>query len=127
LGIRAGARGFAVDPNTVLQWLIEAADQATAFSQYFLHEVHVDQVQLDALFALLSAVKAGEVSDAEATQRLTRSPHWVWVAIDPVSKLLLAIDVGERTLAMAQRLVHQVVQRLAPGCVPLFLTDGFKE
>ena len=28
---------------------------------------------------------------------------------------------------MAQRLVHQVVQVLAPDCVPLFLTDGFKE
>src|SRR5438128_576147 len=28
---------------------------------------------------------------------------------------------------MAQRLVHQVAQVLAPGCVPLFLTDGFKE
>jgi IS1 family transposase len=51
----------------------------------------------------------------------------VWVAIDPVSKLLLALDVGDRTLAMAQHVVHQVVQVLAPGCVPLFLTDGFKE
>ena len=29
------------------------------------------------------------------------SPHWVWAAIDPVTKLLLIIDVGERTLAMA--------------------------
>src|SRR5881397_1734356 len=27
---------------------------------------------------------------------------------------------------MAQRLVHQVLQVLAPDCVPLFLTDGFK-
>jgi len=44
-----------------------------------------------------------------------------------LSKLLLAIDVGERTLAMAQRLVHQVVQVVVPGCLPLFLTDGFKE
>jgi hypothetical protein len=44
-----------------------------------------------------------------------------------VTKLLLTIDVGDRTLAMAQRVVHQVVQVLAPGCVPLFLTDGFKE
>jgi len=43
-----------------------------------------------------------------------------------VTKVLLAIDVGDRTLAMAQRLVHQVVQVLAPGCVPLFLTDGFR-
>ena len=50
---------------------------------------------------MLSAVKVGEVSDAEAIQRLPRSPHWVWVAIDPVTRLLLTIDVGDRTLAMA--------------------------
>jgi IS1 family transposase len=127
LGIRAVARVFEVDPNTVLQWLVEAADHLTAFSQYFLHDVRVTQVQLDELYALLRAVKDGEVSEAEALTRLSRSPHWVWVAMDPVTKLLLAIDVGDRTLAMAQGVVHQVVQVLAPGCVPLFLTDGFKE
>src|SRR5712664_1859988 len=127
LGIRAVARVFEVDPNTVLAWLVEVADHAAAFSRSFLHDVRVTQVQLDELFALLSAVKAGEVSDPEAIQRLSRSPHWVWGALDPVTKLLLTIDVGDRTLAMAQSVVHQVVQVLAPGCVPLFLTDGFKE
>ena len=127
LGIRAVGRVFAVDPNTVLAWLLEVADHLKAFSQYFLRDVRVTQVQLDELYALLRAVKAGELSEAEAIQRLSRSPHWVWVAIDPVTKLLLTIDVGDRTLAMAQGLVHQVVQVLAPGCVPLFLTDGFKE
>jgi len=126
LGIRAVARGFEVDPNTVLQWLVEVADHAVAFSQYVLHDVRVTQVQLDELFTLLSAVKTGEVSEAEAVERLSRSPHWVWAAIDPVTKLLLTVDVGDRTLAMAQRVVHQVVQVLAPACVPLFLTDGFK-
>jgi len=127
LGIRAVARVFEVDPNTVLLWLVEVADQATAFSRYFLHDVRVTQVQLDELFALLSAVQAGEVSEAEAITRLSRSPHWVWTAIDPVTKLLLTIDSGDRTLAMAQRVVHQVVQVLASDCVPLFLTDGYKE
>src|SRR6266852_9304735 len=127
LGMRAVARVFEVDPNTVLAWLVEAADHAVAFSRYFLHDVRVTQVQLDELFALLSAVKAGEVSEAEAITRLSRSSRWVWTAMDPVTKLLLAIDVGDRTLAMAQSMVHQVVQVLAPGCVPLFLTDGFKE
>jgi IS1 family transposase len=127
LGIRAVARVCEVDPNTALAWLVEVADHAAAFSQYFLHDLRVTQVQLDELFALLSAVKAGEVSETEAIQRLSRSPQWVWAAIDPVSKVLLALDVGERTLAMAQRLVHHVVQVLAPDCVPLFLTDGFKE
>jgi transposase-like protein len=125
LGIRAVARVFAVDPNTVLQWVVEVADQATAFSRHFLHDVQGTQVQLDELFAVLSAVKAGEGS-AEALPRWSRSPCWVWVALDPVTKLLLAIAVGERTLALAQRLVHQVAQVLAPDCVPLFLTDGFK-
>jgi IS1 family transposase len=127
LGIRAVARVFAVDPTTVLAWLVEVAEQAAAFSQYFLHDVRVAQVQLDELFALLSAVKTGEISEAEAITRLSRSPHWVWAAIDPVTKLLLTLDVGDRTLAMAQGVVHQVGQVLAPGCVPLFLTDGFRE
>src|SRR5712692_9527843 len=127
LGIRAVARVFEVDPHTVLAWLVDVAEHATAFAQYVLHDVRVTQVQLDALFAFLSAVKAGEVTASEAITRLSRSPHWVWTAMDPVTELLLAIDVGERTLAMAQGVVHQVAQVLAPNCVPLFLTDGFKE
>jgi IS1 family transposase len=51
----------------------------------------------------------------------------VWTAIDPVSKLLLAMEIGPRTLAMAQRIVHQVAQILAPDLLPLFLTDGHKD
>ena len=127
LGIRGTARVFEVDPNTVLQWLVEAADQLRAFSTYFLHDLHLHQVQLDELYAVLSAVKDGTVSEAEAIERLERSPRWVWVAMDPESKLLLGLDVGDRTLAMAQCFVHQVVQVLAPDCAPLFLTDGFRE
>jgi IS1 family transposase len=127
LGIRGTARVFEVDPNTVLHWLVEAAEQLRAFSRHVLHDVRVRQVQLDELFALLSAAKEGEVSEAEAIERLERSPQWVWVAMDPESKLLLALDVGNRTLAMAQRVVHHVAQVLAPDCAPLFLTDGFRE
>jgi IS1 family transposase len=127
LGIRATARVFEVDPNTVLQWLVEGAEQLHAFTSYFLCEVHVHQVQLDELYAVLSAVKEEQMSTEEAIQRLSRSPQWVWTAIDPQSKLLLAIAIGSRTQAMAQRIIHQVVQVLAPGGIPLFLTDGLKE
>jgi hypothetical protein len=87
--------------------------------------VRVSQVQLDKLLAVLRAVKAGEVRAGEAIQRLSRAPHGVWAAIDPVSTRVLTIDVGDRTPARAQRVVHQVVQVLAPGWVPWFLTDGF--
>src|SRR5262245_64375828 len=47
--------------------------------------------------------------------------------MEPESKLLLTIDVGERTLAMAQSVLHQVALLLAPDCVPLFLSDGYKK
>src|SRR2546429_9841341 len=51
LGIRATARVFEVAPNTVLQWLVEAAEQLQAFSAYFFCNVHVNQLQLDELYA----------------------------------------------------------------------------
>jgi len=70
----------------------------------------VKQLQLDELCAVLRAVKAGSLRDDEAMKRLERSPYWVWTVMDPESKLLVVIDVGTRTLAMAQRVVHQVVQ-----------------
>jgi hypothetical protein len=126
VGRRAVARVFAVDPNTVLAWLVEVAAHLQAFSQDFLHEVHVNQVPLDELFTLLSAVTDAEVTEAEALQRLSRSPHGVWVAMDPERTRLLTIDAGERPLAMAQCVVHQVTQVIAPACAPLLLSDGFK-
>jgi hypothetical protein len=110
----------------VLPWLVAAAP-LRAFSAYFLPDVCVPQVQLDERYALLCAVREGEGSETEALQRLSRSPHWGWAALDPVRKRLLPIEVGERTLALAQRVIHQVVQVWAPDCAPLLLTDGFQE
>jgi transposase-like protein len=124
LGIRGAARVFEIDPNTVLQWLMEAAEQLQAFSAYFLHDLRLNQVQLDELYAVLSAVRDGEMSEDEAIDHLSTSPRWVWTAIDPESKLMLSARVGERSQAMAQAVLHQIAQLLAPGCAPLFLSDG---
>src|SRR5262249_18634414 len=97
LGIRATARGFEVGPNTVLHWLVEAAEQLTAFSAYFLCHVHVNQLQLDELYVVLRGVINGEISEENAIKRLERSRPWVWTVIDPESKLLLVADIGPRT------------------------------
>src|SRR5262245_64866673 len=76
-GIRGTARVFELAPNTVLHWLLEAAEQLRAFAQYFLHDLHLTQVQLDELYAVLSALKDGTMSAEGAIERLSRSPHWV--------------------------------------------------
>ena len=73
LGIRAAARVFEVDPNTVLHWLVEAAEQLQAFCASFLCDVHVRQLQLDELYAMLREVKSGKISEDEAIKRLERS------------------------------------------------------
>jgi hypothetical protein len=43
----------------------------------FLHNLHLTQVQLDELYAVLRAVRDGAVSEDEAITSLSRSPHWV--------------------------------------------------
>jgi transposase-like protein len=124
LGIRGTARVFETDPNTVLQWLVEATEQLQAFAAYFLRDLHLNQIQLDEPYAVLSAVRDGEMSSDDAIDHLSRSPYWVWTAMDPESKLLLSVQPGERSLAMAQTVLHQITELLASGCIPLFLSDG---
>lgn len=126
LGIRATARVFEVAPNTVLHWLVETAEQLQALTRYVLCDVHVTQLQLDELYAVIRDLKAGEMRAGDALERLEPCRPWVWTAIDPVNKLLLAIEVGPRTVEMAQRVVHRVGQRLASRGVPAWLSDGFK-
>ena len=87
----------------------------------------MNPLQLDDLYAVLRDVKGGEISEDEAINRLERSPYWVWTAMDPERKVLVVIDVGPRTLALAQCVVRQVVQVWAPDCVPLVVTAGFRE
>jgi transposase-like protein len=100
LGIRATARVFEVDANTVLQWLVEAAEHLRAFSASFLCDLHLEQLQLDELYAVLRDLKGGAINDDEAIKRLERSPYWVWTVMDPKNKLLVVVDVGGRTLVM---------------------------
>jgi IS1 family transposase len=89
-----------------------------AVSHYLLHDLHLTQVQVDELWAL---VQAGDRPQATTARR--HPCAWVWAAIDPCSKLLLATVVGDRNLVTAQLLIHAVVLVLAPGVVPLFLSD----
>jgi hypothetical protein len=77
LGIRATARVFEVDPNTVLHWLGEAAEQLQAFSAYFLCDVHVRQLQLDELSTIIRDLNTGEISEETALKRLEGARPWV--------------------------------------------------
>ncbi len=75
----------------------------------FFSNLHLPHLQLDELRTRLRSAK----------QIL-----WLWLAIDPLTKFLPALELGPRTQTMAHRLIHALQQRLAPGCIPLFTSDG---
>lgn len=121
VNLQATARIFEVDPTTVKTCLVRAAEHMEAVSSYLIHDLHLTQVQVDELWALVGPGRDDDPPQAASTHRHAHA--WVWAAIDPVSKLLLATLVGDRSLASAQQLIHAVVLTLAPGVMPLFLSD----
>ena len=89
VGPRKVARIFGVDKDAVLSWLVAASAHSEAVLGYAMHELHLEQVQMDELYALLRDVN----EEGKGRRRC-----WVWAAIDPMSKLLLAVEVGDRGL-----------------------------
>jgi len=110
LSLEATARLFELGPETVAQLLALAANHFEALSAYLSQNLELEQVQLDDLY-----VKSRLVQSSDRT-----NVRWQYNVIDPVSKLWLTFRLGERGLGTAQSLVHQ----LAPGVIPLFLSDG---
>src|SRR5262249_1798119 len=49
---------------------------------------------------------------------------WLWLAIDPTTKILPVLHLGLRTQHAAHTVIHSLRQMLAPGCIPLFTSDG---
>jgi IS1 family transposase len=49
---------------------------------------------------------------------------WLWLAIDPLTKIIPVLQLGPRTQNAAHLLIHSLRQRLAPGCLPVFTSDG---
>jgi IS1 family transposase len=56
--------------------------------------------------------------------RSQRQVLWLWLAIDPRTKILSALHVGPRTQLSAHTVIHSLRHILAPGCIPLFTSDG---
>jgi len=123
LGIQGVSRVFGIKADTVHKWLVAASEHTVAFSNYVIHDLRLTQVQLDELYGLVREIKAEE-ADPEQQGKPKKNSLWVWAAVDAVTKLMVSVVVGDRRLPMAQELVHDVADKLADDCQPLFLTDG---
>jgi IS1 family transposase len=105
----AAERVFGFRQGTITTWLSRAGEHAQTLHERFFSNLHLPHLQLDEMRTRL---------------RSTKQILWLWLAIDPLTKILPALELGPRTQTMAHRLIHALQQRLAPGCIPLFTSDG---
>jgi transposase-like protein/IS1 family transposase len=109
LSVQAAARVFQLSETTVRSWLTRAGLHSRNLHDRLRRSLQLTHLQLDELrLKLRGQLDAG----------------WLWVACDTRTKLIPAFALGARTQALAHQLVHEIVQRLAPGCVPVFSSDG---
>ena len=97
--------------DTLARWLRRAGVHGEHLHALWLVNLQAAYLQLDELYAPAAGNKR---------------KSWLWVAIEPVSKLIPAVYVGARQTEDGQRFVHRLKQHLAPGCVPAVTSDGLR-
>ena len=121
LGVRAVARIHHVEPGTVLDRLRKAGQHCEAVSAYMMQELELSQVQLDELWTFIRK-KERMLSEWEKLQT-DYGDNWIWMAFDPIHKLVVAVLIGDHTEEEAVGLLERLRARLMEACLPL-LTGG---
>jgi IS1 family transposase len=122
LGVRAVARIHGVKPDMVLDWLRKAGQHCERLSEYMMHDLELDQIQVDELWTFVHK-KERMLSEWEK-MHTDWGDTWVWVAFDPIHKLVVAVLVGERKEEDAVGFLTHLRTRLVDACLPLFTSDS---
>jgi len=111
LSVGAAVRVFRHGEATITRWRDRAAQQAARLHHQFMRGLHLPHVQLDEIRTRL---------------RPRERVVWLWLALDPKTKLIPALALGARTQQTAHTLVHRLRGTLAAGCMPVITTDGLR-
>ena len=111
LDVAAAARVFGHRHATITTWLTRAGAHSAALHARWFRGLRLPHLQLDELRTRL-----------HGRARVL----WLWVAIDPLSKVVPAVHLGPRNQASAHALVHALSRTLAPDCTPAFASDGLR-
>ncbi len=109
LDLSAAERVFGYRQATITTWLTRAGGHAQTLHEHCFRNLQISHLQLDELRTRLHNAK---------------QVLWLWLAIDPCTKILPVLHLGLRTQNMAHLLIHSLRELLAPDCLPLFISDG---
>jgi hypothetical protein len=65
-----------------------------------------------------------QLDEIRTRMRSSTQVLWLWLAIDPCTKLLPMLHLGPRTQHAAHMLIHSLQRLLVHDCLPLFTSDG---
>jgi IS1 family transposase len=105
----AASRVFGFRPATITTWLTRAGEHAQTLHERSFCHLWLPHLQLDELRTRL---------------RSHAQVQWLWLAIDPFTKIIPVLELGPRTQNMAHMVIHSLRRSLAPDCIPLFTSDG---
>ena len=103
LDASAAARVFGYRQATISIWLSRAGEHAQSLHERSFRNLFIPHLQLDELRTRLRS----------ATQVL-----WLWLAIDPLTKILPVLQLGPRTQNVAHLLIHSLRRILAAFLPP---------
>jgi IS1 family transposase len=109
LGVAAAVRVFGHRHATITTWLTRAGEHSATWHRHFFQDLQLPHIQLD-----------------EIRTRLRSRAHslWLWLSVDPITKLIPVLRLGARTQDTAHLVIHDLHQKLAPSCIPVFTSDG---
>jgi hypothetical protein len=105
LDLSAAERVFGFRQATITTWLTRAGEHAQILHERFFCHLRLPHLQLD-----------------ELRTRLRSSQHvlWLWLVIDPCTKILPVLHLGPRTQNAAHRVIHCLRHILAAFLSPAF-------
>jgi hypothetical protein len=109
LDIAAAVGVFGHRHATITTWLTRAGDHSGRLHDRVFRNLDLAHVQLDEL----------------RTQLRSRAQVlWLWVVVDPLTKIIPVLYLGRRTQETAHRVVHDLRERLVGGVLPVVTSDG---
>ncbi len=109
LDMSAAGRVFGHRHATIVTWVTRAGEHSATLHDRWLQDLQLPHLQLDEL---------------RTRVRRHTCALWLWLVVDPCTKLIPVLYVGARTQEAAHTVIHTLYQKLTPGCLPVFTSDG---
>lgn len=108
--IRATVRITGVAKKTVARLGVELGEACEKFANRVMVNLNCEQIQCDEIWSFTYAKQKNVPDHLRGTGA---GDTWTWIAIDPITKLIPAWFVGDRTAQSAYRFMRNLAPRLA--------------